>query len=518
MTPCSSNDAVMAHFLDGDVAPSAAPPPAELAAHLDNCPSCQDMLARGRRLDAVLASGSRPQLDRATTDRLMATLEAAIAPPGEPAPVSTSTLRRWAPRAALVACGFAAALLWQGAGTGSAPISASGASGPIAGGALVMAAAPGVEVPPSRNGVILPDLPPRPLSGERAARRTPVPTRPRGATVRELQHLAMRRDLARDLLPMTVLRAITLGAPPPEDPSALAAEQANRLRIEAATTLAESADPRALLALAEVIASEPAGAPLDEMVLRARTAAVGERLLSALDARARSGCLLELAAVIGGPRLDAALGRVVDGEIEAVDRVAQLSQRVADRPGRVRLLLRLWSDLQTRGLERHGPGGADESRPAESAAEARARQWFGDLPPPATEELVSEARRTRRSDQRERCLIALAARGDAAAIDYLLELVQGPRYDVGELAAHALGQCRADEVGPRLRDALRVARHPELLLAALASARFEGLSAWLDNLDLSAEEKRFLQAGDFHREQFRIAACLIRNRHAGIAF
>ena len=123
---CSFGDAVLAHFLDGEVAPSAAPPPGELAAHLDACPDCQDVLARGRRLDAVLASCSRPEPDRATTDRLLATLESAIATSTEASaaaatPPPRSALRRWAPRAALVTCGFAAALLWQGIGSTPQP-------------------------------------------------------------------------------------------------------------------------------------------------------------------------------------------------------------------------------------------------------------------------------------------------------------------------------------------------------------------------------------------------------------
>jgi hypothetical protein len=433
----------------------------------------------------------------------------------EPAAVlPRSGLRRWTPRVALVACGFGAAMLWHAFGTDPIPDSTGRPEG---GAQPTIAQTHRVEDPASRRGVVLPDLPDRLLSTERSPRSRPA-TAAHVPTVRELQRLALRRDLARDLLPMTLLRAMTLGAPMPPAASATASLIAEQMRLEATAALAQSSDPRAIAALAEIIASEPPGATLEEMVRAARTAGVGERLLHALEPQAPSETLLVLAAVIGEPRLDAALGRAVEGNREATDRIALSSQRVVDRPGRVTFLLRLWSDLRRRGLERLTSSQLGAAVDAESAAEARARSWFGSLPAAATQELVDEARRTRRTEHRERCLLALAARGDASAADGLLELVQGPRYDEAELAAYALGRCPADQVASRLRHALRRTRHPELLLAALASAQCADLASWLGDLDLTAEEQRFLRAGKFHREQFRIASCLFRNRHAGVAF
>jgi anti-sigma factor RsiW len=131
---CTFSEAVLAHFLDGEASCGAAPPPAELAAHLGDCAECQDALARGRRLDALLASISRPEPDGAMVERLLAgAATAARAVDGvETAAPRRSAARTWALRAALVAGGFAAAWAWRGASRHAAPTAEDAAVGPTA--------------------------------------------------------------------------------------------------------------------------------------------------------------------------------------------------------------------------------------------------------------------------------------------------------------------------------------------------------------------------------------------------
>lgn len=503
-TTCRFTDPVLAHFLDGEFShPSETPPAAELAGHLGDCDACQDALARGRRLDALLASDSRLEADHATVERLISAVEAVTA---QPEPVTSST-GKWATRTALVAAGFAAAFLLQlFSGSDRAtpdPDSTVAARQPT----------PEHTTPPRRSpDVASPTLGPKRPWLPRPRSRPAMATT--AAAVRQLEHHASAHELARDLAPMTALRAFTLGQSLAGDLESTAQAIADGVRLEAVAALARSRHPHALPALASVLAHEPGNELLGAMVQRARDqAGLDRRVAQALDLRDTNEQLLGLAAMLGSDRLDASLRRVVEGDPAVANRVADAVALVAFRPGRVKLLLTLWSDLQTRGLERsaslvEGP----------SAAEARARRWFAALPSTATTELVREARRTGNAGQRRRCLLALAARGDAAATDYLLDVAHGPRFEEGLLAAHALGQCPAEEVAGRLRFELRRSRRPELLLAALASSRFPAMGEWLAELDATAEEKRFLLVGRFHFEQFEIAAKLFRNAHLQSAF
>jgi len=500
---CKLTDAVLAQFLDGELIRSSdVPPIAELAGHLGECPVCQDALARGRRLDALLASDSRLDTDQETVDRLMKLVDAETEAPTLSAPAATT----WTFRALLVAAGFLAALLLQVfQGTDDAPPATNDTAN------ASESVTPHVATPS-----------PSPRTTQRftpSPRRTWAP-RPRVATrmastaaaVRELERLASAQGLARDLAPMTALRAYTLGQPMALDFQETARAVADAMRLDAVGILARSRHGNALPALAAVLTREPADGLLPAMLQRARGVEdFDRRLAKALDREDEQ--LMKFAAMLGGERLDQALRNAVGADPEGAERVAHAAAMVAHRPGRVRLLMSLWSDLQSRGLEA-AAGGAEHLSPAE----ARADRWFGQLPATATLELISEARRTNNAGQRRRCLLALAARGDSSAADFLVEVADGPRFEESLLAAHALGRCPANEVAGQLRFELRRSRRPELLLAALASARFGSVNQWVSALDASEEEKAFLLAGGFHYSQFKVAAKLFRDGHHEFAY
>jgi hypothetical protein len=511
MTHCPSRDEVLAHFLDNDgVGGAPGGDPARLAGHLAECGACREALALARRLDALIAATAGSEVDASAAQRVwLGTMESLR----EPRPRAVSTGRRVVLAAALIAAGFAVALLVQR----DRPDPPREAAPPP-----VAEASPPPEVredgAPSDGfrprGIVIP-MPSEAVPLRRAARDPRAPSTPH-----ELVRLAERSDLASALRSMVVARAAGMGMPLPGGAIALASACAIELRAAALRELASRADSQGLAAAARILAAEPAGAGLEVLVAAAREvpALADGFARRAASARAAERAFLDAAALVGGARLDAVLRDAVRGDLAATEALAAAASRVIERPGRIALLLGVWSDVQGRGLEAETRTDPSDHAAGESPAEARARRWFARLPRAATAELIDEARRTRSAEQRRRCLLALAARGDDASISYLLELVEGHRRDESELAAHALGRCDAAAVAARALPRIETSRRPELLWAALASCGAEMPDAALRRFDLTGEERSFLHAGAFSLQQFGIAASLFRNRHGPPSF
>lgn len=91
------------------------------------------------------------------------------------------------------------------------------------------------------------------------------------------------------------------------------------------------------------------------------------------------------------------------------------------------LLFGLWNDLQVRD--------------ASLGRETIARQWFAALPTAWTPALLECLARSVNPEQRERCLLAIAATETPTAVGALRALVQGPRHEEALLAAFALARC-----------------------------------------------------------------------------
>lgn len=507
-SPCPHRDQVVAHFLDGDSSWATDAEPTQLAEHLDACPECRDYLAQGRRLDAVLAATSGTEIDAQVADRILAGVEAETR---DVSPARPAWWRRLAPRAALIAAGFLGAILLDPFGTVAvapeSPVAPRPAPEPV-----VVETTAAAKSPTPRSGITVFEERDRPSHRSRNSMR-PSQTR----STPELEELATDHGLARRLRPMAALRAWGIRSPLADGGARDAAHTAALLRCQAVAELARSTRPQATSALIRVLVREGSGPLLDRMVAEARRAPhVGRRLARLLRNGEPTAELVTGSAMIGGDAVDRALRDAVTGDIEATELAAAAVQRVEDRPRRIELLLALWADLETRGLDREPA--ADIASAGASPAEARARRWFAGLPRSSTGELVAQAETTRHAVQRRRCLLALAARADESAAGYLLEVIGGRRFEESLLAAYALAHCPADAIAALLGHALRSSRRPELLLAALVGARTEGAAAYVDELRLTEEEHRFLLAGNFDLAQFEIAAALFRNRHDRIDF
>ena len=74
---CPRSDAVVAMFLDADHHDAAvgSQVAVELADHLESCPRCAQVLAKQRRIDAVLASRTSTEIEEGVADRLLGFLK-----------------------------------------------------------------------------------------------------------------------------------------------------------------------------------------------------------------------------------------------------------------------------------------------------------------------------------------------------------------------------------------------------------------------------------------------------------
>lgn len=478
---CPFSDDLLAHFLDGHA--DAACAVDELQAHLLSCPICQTTLAMTRRLDALVATSSVTEVSDARGDRL---LTGALLQHKGPALVEEPRAPARLRRGMWLATGFAAALILvavldrrRSPALADAPASDMTA----------------VHLPIDDDTIWLPDR-----TVDARLRVDPRGAIARSGLLRRLRHLAMQRDLAHGLATTMLPRALHLGLPltGPAGVEACARALAERLRVEAVTALLSSPTAAALRAVVAFIASEAPGPGLD-VVLRAARAHrdLVSRLMRELQRQPRDAELLTACARVGHHELDRRLRSVVAGQAELTEHVAA----AAAMPGRQRqvaLLLDLWDDVEVRGERERDPS---------------PERWFVNLPTTATPALIEEARNTGRDGRRQHCLLALAARGDAAANPFLLELLCGARHDDSRLAAFALARCAVGQ--PQvLWSSARDGKRRHLALAALVSMHDPQTLASLGQLELTDDERAFLATGDFSLQQLEIAAHLLAQRNA----
>ena len=515
MTYCEHTDAILAQFLDGEGPTDGLLSASALAEHLEQCPHCGDQLARARRLDAMVAASAERRPPEGSLANIWEGFEAATAEPIVVTP--PSRWRRAVTAAALLAAGFTVALLIDAWFDSTPPIASSQAertdvvTGPET---TAEPVEPTVESPATEpengtspdNAILLPET--RGLRTNSARRRTRA-SRPASSwtEIQRLESTAMRADLPEVLEPMVQLRAHTLGLSQTRTAASVAATCADDVRAHALDELLRSPHPRAFDAAVRILDDQSEGTLLDRMVTATREhETTRRRLVRRAQSRASTEADLTVAAMVGGSKLDRALRIAAQGDLERAEWIATASARVFVRPDRTQLLLNLWADVQERGLER-----PNEDLGAESAAEDRASRWFGSLPHGTTGELIAVARETNRAQHRRRCLLALAARGDRDAWDYLLELVHGRNHDDALLAGFALSRLPATDLSALLRELAR-ARRPELLCAAMTSAGAANRERLIERLDVSDEEQKFLTDGAFSLDDFATAASLFRTR------
>ncbi|MEM7202149.1 MAG: hypothetical protein AAF628_17910 [Planctomycetota bacterium] len=516
---CGRSDAVLALFLDGDGVTAAGisqtgtgatgGPSRDLAEHLAGCPVCRQQLARARRLDALLAQTSTAAPEPERVELWLAEVAARAASPGPltvPAPVRrVGVLPLALGAAAMLLVGFFAAV-WlrpersiDGPGETSAAVAVASPTASSDGSSS--------NGPPRESA---PDPAPPPIAGIALPRRGPTPSREarrlRPRPARSAAELVARpvAQLVADLRPLQVLRAEALGLPAVPVTAALQVA-ADRVRASAVMELAQA---RQLTPVVAFLAAEPAGPTLDRVAAALRE----ERpLLDRLRHAVRRGPggggrrwnqLCRAAAMLGGARLDDALRLAVAGDLGSTESIVEAQSRLDHRPGRVALLLCLWADLEARGFGRHAAAGAP--------AKDRVHRWFAGLPAAATTDLVAALRQSHHGEERRRCLLALAARGDPAAAPELMARIGGPRYGEAQLAAFALGRSLDASAAAHAVAGLRRGRRPELLLAALASGRAAAAEPWLDALRVTSEERQLLRLGGFDPESFPIAVALCR--------
>ena len=552
--PCPYTDAVLAQFLDGEAQldERGRAHADALAHHHAGCERCRQALARARRLDALVAATAPVDLDDETVDGLLARVEDQVADceadevtvaVSAPGPM-TSPTRRWGARILWSAAGFAAAWgLAFGFGSGDDSARQRAAKERHASGAPGV---PAAESPAPRQAETQRDKTQRDKTqqgnGERASEgrvsEEPAVARvPEGPTPEE-QAVARRRawiaasgavvlpdrphlpasagaasdrvDSEYDSSPEparvgpgvsgtvlqrgAALRGLLLGLP-----AASARPAAVGTHAELLAGALRGASERRYREAASVVAGLAEGELLDATLQLVR----GERRLATRleQGLGRSATARTCAALLGDPGLDRLLRQRAAGDVEAAEAVARAAIRPARRVGRVALLLGLWGDLQARGFET-GP----------APSEARAASWFAPLPPPTTDALIAAAERSRKAPERRNCIVALAVRGDGGALGYLLSEMRGPRLETAYLAAYAISRMQPEVITSRLRAELRRSRRPELVLAAMASARSSLVEPWIAALDASEEEIAFLRAGGFAANQFAIATSLFRSR------
>jgi hypothetical protein len=327
--------------------------------------------------------------------------------------------------------------------------------------------------------------------------------RPAPATAAEASGARLIELLEGDALHASVAmqaaaRAQALGLPPP--PGSLLTAAVAARQFVAGHQLLQLDAPATLLPLCRALNRRDAvGAAL-------RDAACQHRGLRARLRRAlHGGCdedLVCAAVRLGDPDLDRrALARCRRDDALA-DHVAAACAAAACGADRVGFLLDLWAQMTRAGDDEPGEAHDDVTR---------ATLWFAPLPPAATEALLQRLQATRSGEVRRRVFLALAARGDAAALDRLLAWVDSPNATAAALAAYALGRYEA-RLAPRLLAALPATRRPELLWTAIASQGHVRLRPALVAAGLSTEDAEVIATGGFHPDQIDAVAALLRGR------
>ena len=485
-TDCPVTDEVLARFLDGDTEGREREVAEDLSLHVAECVVCRMSLRDARRLDAILAQTSVPEVSTAQADQLLtAVLRVPEPMPSRPWPVALAVAATL-----VVGVGLGAWLWPQFATEDLSDI-------PVRSTTIV------VEVPAREFDFIpLPDASSRPLPSRRTER---VRLSPREVLVRE--------DLSEALLPGAVFAQgiLNLAAPGVFDWRGTwvraehhAARGADEVRFEAGLALLDSGGAEDLQVLVDFLGAEASG---DGGTARLRTDLIdacrsSSQLADRLVRRLRSSRLARAdvvaAARLGGVRLDRALLDLGRDEQTMVTQIATAASSVSQRPGRVSLLLDLWTVLDSR------------SELSEDQLEMFA-SWFRGLPAHSTAEVVAIARDSRQLRRRLQCLRVLAWQRNPDALLFLLEQVEGNQHDLALAAGFALSRLpRNQEM--ELADRVATSRRPYVLQAALCGSGSEFAVASVRAAELSREEAQFLLAGPFSNSQFAIAAQLCRRR------
>ena len=493
---CVYEDDVIARLLDGDVAQADQ---ADLEAHVRTCTWCRRTLARSRHLDAAVATSSTHAADAETADRLLTQVIARATPPV----VAGRTLQRRRILGA-AAAGFVVGLLAMYMLSGRTATHDATAPRDVS-----VEAAPVDRTPAWRDPemLLLPDhseqsstsqdlpTPDNDLGGLGGARvAVAAPTR---LDVRRCVALLEDPELSQAFALQANARALAFGWP--RATSAAIAGAVTTTRIAAGRVLIDASSPAALLAVAR------SAAP-DDDVARALVAAASahrgfrQRLRTALHDTCDAS-LCTLAVQLGDPDLDRRAIARVRREPALAERVAAACAAPLCQVERVGFLLDLWAELS-----RIGDDGSSPDEPARAAA------WFRALPKSATVVLTQTLQNTRNVEVRERVFLALAARADVAALTLLLAWIDAPSVSIAHFAAYALSRLPA-AVAPRLEDAARTSRRPELIWAALASQSGAQMQARLLAAGLPAEAVALLTAGDLRPPQIAAVASLLRGRN-----
>lgn len=494
---CVYEDDVIARLLDGDVTQADQ---ADLEAHVRTCAACRRTLARSRHLDAAVATSSTHATDAETADRLLTQVIARATPP---VVAGRSLQRRGILYAA--AAGFVVGLLAMYVFGRRTPMPDAAAPRDVS------VAAPPADSPPAWRDpemLLLPDDVGRPASAPQDLLTPNDDLRGLGASrgalgaptrldVRRCVALLEDPELSQACALQANARAFAFGWPRPTRAVIVSAITATR--IAAGRVLIDASSPAALLALARCAAA-------DDDVARALVAAASahrafrQRLRAALHDTCDAS-LCTLAVRLGDPDLDRRAVARVRREPALAERVAAACAAPLCDVDRTGFLLDLWAELSRSGDDGSSPDDPD-----------RAAAWFTALPKSATAALTQTLLNARNVEVRERVFLALAARADIAALTPLLAFVEAPSVSIAHLAAYALSRLPAS-AAPRLEDAARTSRRPELIWAALASQGGAPMQARLLAAGLPAEAVALLTAGDLRPPQIAAVASLLRGRN-----
>ncbi len=536
---CAYSDAVLALLLDGESGDQLLREQgwerevtaSELAHHRRECARCTETIARARRLDALLAGATELEFDAKAADELLAKVMATERSQGMPAvmskvmsevePVETAAVasvpQRHGLRTTLVAAClmllgfFAGSRFWNeetvspktespktessktvSSKTVSPKSVAVKAVEPNYGSPLrtrtVATASPESRLDPGMTR--LPDRSMRPVTRSSATKKG---IRLEALTPRRLLTIAQGSERFRTGAKMLGRFASASSLPGLWRSCRSWSAISDSILEQSLAKLVSSNHQQASSTVITALATWPDGPALNSLLALARGRT---RLQTQVTRRMDDPMVLRAATRLGGRELDRRLRSLGGSSPRSIPAMVDALSSLAERPGRVALMLDLWEDLDRKGGDR------DDLN--------LAREWFAPLPFASGRELRDEFTRSRRASRREHCLLALAAQAGPRQSEFLLRTVAGPRLPESELAAYALGQLPVD--GDDLHEQFDGSRRSYLLLAALACREDPRLSRIIERMELTQEEAMFLEAGVFTLEQFTIAASLFRNR------
>lgn len=518
--PCPRTFAVLAIYLDGDVAGSFAPighDPEEsgfdfvcvdsLHEHVAACASCRHQLQRARRLDAALAAGAgRTNAGSAEMAALEQRWFQAITTQPEPAPVAAAAVRSpwfswglpWAGQtmvlpAAIVAVAaglFAWLLLAQprsvaapGPALDAAPSVQPPAPAPLVPAPLVPE--PLVPGPTDRGAILIAaDAARRSTDRERsaalAAQRTPTPV--------ELR----QRCTADDAAPRDRLAAAHNLLALAKEPLADGDEAAEELTL-ALVGIADHTEGSHLLVADLYSLARGDGryvAHLQRRLARieARRPSTGSALPTDDAFPLSELAALTVATRLGSRSLDAAILRTLRRHPERIEPIAA-ALRCGVRPnGGAALLLDAWAELQARGA---------------LTVDCAGQHWFAHQPAPLFDELAREVLSSGAAPRRVHALLALGFCPDERAVPLLLERMRRAPHLEAHAAAFALARQPRQHLQPLLDRATQDGS-AFLLRAALARAALPATANWAAAVALGPDERARLRTGPF-REFAQVA-------------